>query len=123
MWHAGSLQDEGLHGVNRGWVVGKFLADPNRFTTEIEVKYWEFPLGTNNHPMKTSATTEWTYILSGRVRCLIDGEEIILNAGDYILIHPGTPNNTVSEILEAASGICVKAPSDPSAKTILPNPA
>ncbi len=120
MFYTGSLRQDAVNGVNRGWVVGKFLADPTRYTTEIEVKYWEFEVGNNHgHPAKTSDTTEWTYILTGRVRCEIEGQSLELKAGDYILIHPGTPNNTVAEILESASGICVKAPSDPTAKKIL----
>jgi hypothetical protein len=51
---------------------------------------------------------------------VIGVEELILSGGDYVLIHPGTPNNTVLEVLEDARILTVKAPSDPAAKRVIP---
>ena len=68
---------------------------------------------------KESAIIECTFILSGKVKGIVAGEEVILEAGDYIVIEPGVPNNLVIEILEYATGLTVKAPSDPSAKRVL----
>lgn len=82
--------------------------------------YWEFEAGKpSNHPTKVSSIIECTFILKGKVRSFVDGTEAILKAGDYIVIHPGTPNNLQVEILEDTAGITVKAPSDPSAKKII----
>lgn len=118
-YYVGSYKEDALNDPNRGWIVGKFKEDPPRKNNEIEIKYWEFSKGSTDHPMKESSIIECTFILKGRTRAIINNEEVILSAGDYIVIGPGTPNNTVAEILEDAAGLTVKAPSDPSAKKIL----
>jgi quercetin dioxygenase-like cupin family protein len=108
-------------GPNRGWIVGTFIKDVPRKNDEVEIMYWEFKAGQETkHPAKVSSIIECTFLLKGKTRCLVDGIETTLSAGDYIVIQPGTPNNTVAEILEDAAGITIKAPSDPSAKQILP---
>lgn len=105
--------------AHRGWFVGTFIEEGAAHTDDVEIKYWEFPVGPTNHGMKVSAIFECTLILAGKTRAVIDGEERVLTAGDYVAIQPGTPNNTVAEILERATGITIKAPSDPSAKRVV----
>lgn len=117
----GSLAPDAAAMERRGWLVGAFI-DPvdMRHCTDLEVKYIHFLRGQNpNHPAKMSSTTEFTLILSGTVRAVIGSEEMVLSQGDYVLIHPGTANNTVLEVLDDAALLTVKAPSDPSAKHVL----
>src|SRR5688572_5895999 len=96
-YYVGSYREDGLYGPNRGWIVGKFKDSKPRKTDDVEIRYWEFAQGSNDHPVKTSSIIECTFILQGRTKALVDGKEIILNAGDYIVIEPGTPNNLVAE--------------------------
>ena len=108
-----------------GWIAGVFFADDEtenaRTAQDLEVKHWAYPRGGGQcHPPKVATNTEWTMILSGSVLATVGGEHLTLNAGDYVLIHPGTPNNVVQEVLEDTVGITVKSPSDPTAKTVLP---
>lgn len=118
-YYVGSYRDDGLNEPNRGWIVGKFKDSPPRQNNEVEIKYWEFPAGPTDHPLKSSEIIECTFILSGSSRAMIGDDEIILKAGDYVVIQPGTPNNLVTDILEPIVGLTVKAPSDPSAKKVL----
>lgn len=119
-YYAGKFRDDGLNGPNRGWIVGSFMKDLPRKNDAVEIKYWEFKAGKDtNHPAKISSIIECTFILKGKIRGVIDGDEIILEAGDYVVIEPGTPNNVPAEALEDVAGITVKAPSDPTAKTII----
>jgi uncharacterized cupin superfamily protein len=90
-----------------------------RRTGDVEIKYWEYPVGPTGHRAKISKTTEVTFILEGETVAEIDGERLVLRVGDYVVIQPDTPNNTVVEILSNAAGLTVKAPSDPSAKKII----
>lgn len=120
-FYIGSYRNDGLHDPNRGWIVGKFKEDYPRKNDEVEVKYWEYPKGQTDHEAKESAIIECTFILKGKIRGVIAGKEVVLKAGDYVVIAPGIPNNTVIEILEDAVGLTVKAPSDPSAKKVLPS--
>lgn len=119
-YYIGDYREDALNGPNRGWIVGTFIENLPRKNNEVEIMYWEFKAGeVTNHPMKVSSIIECTLILKGKTKCLIDGEERILKAGDYIVIKPGVPNNNVFEILEDVAGITIKAPSDPSAKKVI----
>lgn len=117
-YYVGSYRDDGLNDPNRGWIVGKFKDTPPRQTNDLEIKYWEYEVGTTDHPSKESATIECTFILSGKTKGFVGADEIILNAGEYIVIQPNTPNNLVAEILKPTTGFTIKAPSDPSAKRV-----
>jgi len=105
----------------RGWIVGAFFDKHDmRHCRDLEVKYGQFRQGEDpNHPAKVSSTTEFTMILSGSVRARIGVREVILSQGDYVLIHPEIPNNVVLEVLQDATVLTVKAPSDPGAKRVL----
>lgn len=118
-YYTGSYRNDGLNEPNHGWIVGTFKDTLPRKNNEVEIKYWEYEAGPTDHPTKVSSIIECTFILSGKTRGIIDGQEVILKAGDYIVIHPGIKNNTVVEILEPASGLTIKAPSDPSAKKVI----
>lgn len=118
----GRLMEDAKRLDRRGWVVGSFFPresdDPYRNSESLEVKYWSYPRGGGaEHGAKSSSTTEWTFIISGRSRALLDDSVIELTGGDYVLIHPGTRNNLVAEVLEEMTAITIKAPSDPAAKS------
>lgn len=119
-YYIGNFREDGLNGPNRGWIVGTFIKDAPRKNEEVEIKYWEYKAGeVVNHGMKVSAIIECTFILKGKTKCLIGDDEIELRQGDYIVIQPGEPNNTVAEILEDTSALTIKAPSDPTAKRLV----
>jgi quercetin dioxygenase-like cupin family protein len=103
----------------RGWLLGSFATDQMRRVGEMEVKYWGFAPGVTEHERKTSDTLEVTMLLGGAIRGEIDGQEFLFQEGQYVIIPPGVPNNTVIEALTPAWGITIKAPSDPEAKRIV----
>jgi hypothetical protein len=119
-YYKGTFRDDARQGVNRGWIVGSFMADGPRRTEKVEIKYWEYPVGPTRHERKVSGIIEATFILKGRTLAEIGESQLVLEAGDYVVICPNTPNNTVLEILEDAAGLTVKAPSDTSAKRVAP---
>ncbi len=118
-FYHGSYRDDGLNDPNRGWIVGKFKDEPPRKNDALEIKYWEYKIGPTDHPTKVSSIIECTFLLKGKIRGIIDEQEVVLNAGDYIVIEPGIVNNVVVEVLEDAQALTIKAPSDPSAKKIV----
>jgi len=119
-YYIGSYRDDALNGPNRGWIVGKFLAEEPRKNDEVEIKYWEFNRGDDtDHPLKTSSIIECTLLLKGSLRGTIDNQDITMVGGDYVVIQPHTPNNLLVEVLEDCAGITIKAPSDPTAKQVL----
>jgi quercetin dioxygenase-like cupin family protein len=112
------LQDEFTRFLQRVCIASE-TSEPRK-NEEVEIKYWEFKAGEEvGHGTKVSAIIECTFILKGRTRCLVGDDEIELKQGDYIVIKPGTPNNTVVEIIEDVVGLTIKAPSDPTAKKLV----
>ncbi len=119
-YYVGDFREDGINGPNHGWIVGTFIESAPRKNEEVEIKYWEFKAGEAiDHGTKVSAIIECTFILKGKTKCLIGDDILELKQGDYIVIQPGTPNNTVAEILENTAGLTIKAPSDPTAKKIV----
>lgn len=119
-YYIGHYKKDAVEGGSKGWIVGSFMKDRTRYSEEVEVKYWGYKAGMpSNHPKKVSDTIEITFIIKGKTRCQINRVEVSLSAGDYIVIKPGTENNTVAEILEDTEGITIKAPSNPKAKHII----
>lgn len=93
------------------------MAQAPRKSEAVEIKYWEYKAGeVIKQYLKVSTIIECTFILKGRTKCRVGDEEVELKQGDYIVIAPGVPNNTVAEILEDVAALTIKAPSDPSAK-------
>ena len=123
---SGAMKDDADRLDRGGWILGVFFSEDEaerlRATDLLEVKYWSYPAGGGqSHPTKTSDTLEWSVVLTGKVKGRVGDDEVVLGAGDYVLIHPHTPNNLVLEVLEDVVAVTVKAPSDPSAKKTLPD--
>jgi len=118
-FYIGLVDEDGVDGPNRGWLVGSFIENATRQSDDVEIKYWKFPIGETTHDTKASSVIEVTFILSGMVRGEINGRSVKLTAGEYMVIPAGVKNNVPMMIHEAASGITIKAPSDNSQKTVI----
>ncbi|HPG37384.1 hypothetical protein KC976_03355 [Candidatus Saccharibacteria bacterium] len=116
-YHHSQYQADGQD--HRGWFIGSFMENPAARTDVVEIKYTEFPVGPTEHGLKTSGTFECSIMVSGKARAIIGDDEKIWQAGDFIAIEPGTPNNLVLEILEPVQIFTVKAPCDPTAKKVI----
>jgi quercetin dioxygenase-like cupin family protein len=93
--YLGNFKEDALNGQNKGWVVGTFMESGPRSTKAVEVKYWEFPVGETAHDKKVSATFETTFILASELHGEVDGRQIKLKKGEYVVVQPGVSNNIV----------------------------
>ena len=102
---------------DKWWFVGHFMPEGYRKTKAVGLKYWRFNKGEEaSHEPKNGEplSTEFDLILSGRVHGVIAGMDIILSAGEYVIIPPNTPSNLILKVLEEpVIGLTIKAPSDP----------
>ena len=82
-------------------------------TNNFELKYWTFTKShTPSHKPKTQEkSTEYNFIIKGKVNGNIAGEPITLETGDYVIIPPGTQSNLIEEVEEDVIGITIKSPS------------
>ena len=117
-YYKGNLRVD-AESAHAGWVVGEFMEDKFRNTKDVEIKYWEFPVGKTDHAAKTSTAIEITIVLEGEIRGVVAGESTVIGAGEYIVMQPNTPNNIVHTIAASARGITIKAPSNVNNKTLL----
>lgn len=83
---------------------------------DFEFKYWEFRkncCSTKPHESKLQRNAmEYNFIIEGKIRGRVDKEkDIILKAGDYIIIRPGFVINLEQEIIKDTKGITIKTPS------------
>lgn len=111
-FHCGNIVDaEALR--RGGWFIGHFIEDDEtRRTDSFEVKSWRFDVGATSHtPKRLKDVWEFTLILEGRGRGVIDGEEIELGERQYFVVPPGICNNFPDYVYQPMRGITVKAPS------------
>jgi mannose-6-phosphate isomerase-like protein (cupin superfamily) len=104
------------------WFVGHFIPWGGcRKTEAMGLKYWKFSKGEEalHKPKKGEpGATECTMIFKGSVRGTIDGEQITLSAGEYVIIRPNTPSNLIEKVLEEPLvGLTIKAPNKPDQDT------
>ncbi len=111
-FHAGDIVDAEKLGRD-GWFVGHFVKnDRTRYTRRFEVKSWHFPKGKTPHgPKRSMGVWEFTLVLKGRGRGVINGEDVELKEGQYFVVRPNTCNNFPAYVLEPIRGITLKAPS------------
>jgi mannose-6-phosphate isomerase-like protein (cupin superfamily) len=114
-YHGNFYNDSEEHPESRGWIVGQFLdvGKGARKTEKVEIKFWKFRKGedTKHTSKHQKSALECTLILKGRVSGEIDGEAVVLEENDYVVIPPGIENNFPTQILEDVVGLTIKAPS------------
>jgi mannose-6-phosphate isomerase-like protein (cupin superfamily) len=102
-------------GNKRGWIFGSFREIKSLAkTNDFELKYWFFKKGEEalHEPKFQVLATEYNFIMRGKIKGRVgDKKDIILEAGDYIVIRPGEIVNLQQEIIEDVEGITIKAPS------------
>jgi len=95
---------------------GKGLAKTEAF----EFKYWAFPAteksikvkGKPHEPKFQCCATEYNFIIEGKIKGQVGKtKNIILKAGDYIVIKPGFPVDLQQVVMEDVKGITIKTPS------------
>lgn len=104
---------------NEGWFLGQFIKSGLRKTNLLEIKYWELKPGKTTHKRKIQNSLEIIIILKGGIEGEINGGSITVKKGEYIVIAPNVPNNSVIKAVGRTKGITIKAPSSISCPKIL----
>ncbi len=99
--------------TKKGWLVGHFM-EYYRNTNKMCVKFWKFNKGEEkDHQLKyEKEAVECTIILKGKVQGVIDGKELIFQAGEYVVIPAKIRSNMIVKVLEEpVEGFTIKSPS------------
>jgi len=98
-----------IQDFKKGWLIGNF--EPSLFKSDdVEIGIKNYVKGTIEEKHHHKLTTEYTIIISGKVK-MLDKEFI---AGDIIKIEPNIENEF--HCLEDACVLVIKTPSIPSDK-------
>jgi len=102
--------------VDYVWLFGNLdnLKDGDQEKNDnFEMKYWAFTKNDNppHKPKTQNQSTEYTFIIKGKVEGKVAGESIVLETGEYVIIQPKTESNLVEKVIENTVGITIKAPS------------
>lgn len=118
-YYIGEYKKDAAENGHRGWLVGEFMENFPFKTDLVEIKYWEYDVGPTNHDTKISGIFECTFILEGEISGTVDGKEVRLSEGAYVVIPPGIMNGFPQIVYKKVRGLTIKAPSDPSAKKVV----
>lgn len=83
------MRIEHIDNFTKGWFIGNF--DPSLKRTEnFEIAYHKHPHGYECVPHYHKITTEYNYVISGRIQLLNHATKIThtVNAGDLFIIYP-----------------------------------
>jgi len=112
-YYIGSVEEAAS---KKGWLIGSFLKKNNPcFTEAVEVGWKELDTKTKIAKHIHKLATEITVIIKGSTTEIINGQQLVLKAGNYVIIHPFTP----AETLHAEEGtivLVIKTPSVPGDK-------
>jgi glyoxylate utilization-related uncharacterized protein len=76
------------------------------------LKYWEFKKDVPKiHSSKSQKNSiEYNFIIEGKIQGMIMDNEVVLEAGDFVVIKPGFEINLQGKVLEDTKGITIKIP-------------
>ncbi len=103
----------------RGWLCGHFMSEGSILkTNELEVKYGQLNPGDVEPKHYHPKGEELFIIIEGKLKVVIDGEEYILEKGDFVFEKAGTHEEVV-EVIEPTIFIAVRTPSVPDNKLVV----
>jgi quercetin dioxygenase-like cupin family protein len=71
-----------------GWLLGHFMPTGLTKSSDLEIKIITLSKGFRSEPHYNKTSTKIDLIWKGKAIWLVDGREIIMNSGDYLVISP-----------------------------------
>ena len=102
----------------KGYLVGAFMESAGYSDLQnesLEIAVLDLPVCDESKPHYHKVMTEINYVISGKLDLVVDGEELVAEAGQFFVIKPGTvlqnPTNDPGTRV-----VVVKSPSLPDDK-------
>ncbi len=107
------------HDDTRGWLCGQFFPNGNIFKTDqLEVKYSTIMPGEIVQKHFHPNGEELVIVIDGKMRAVYDGDEYLLEKGDFIFQQARTYEEIV-EVIEPTTLCSIRTPSIPDNKIIV----
>lgn len=104
--------------ITGGYFMGAFMEGkgyPELNSSEVEVAVIALPLKDNSPPHFHKKMTEITYVVKGTLHLIVDGNDIDLKQGEFLVVHPGSVLQNPSNEPETKVFV-IKIPSIPGDK-------
>ncbi len=109
---------EGSESIS-GWLCGQFFSEESGLKTDqLEVKCATMMPGDTEAEHYHPTGQEMLIIVKGRVKIILDGEEHVLQGGDFVFQKSGT-HETITDVIEPTTYIAIRTPSVPSNKVVV----
>ena len=105
----------------KGYFIGQFMGQrgfPELETEEVEVAWKTLPTNFSEEPHYHKGGVEINIVIKGSYKAIVNGQELTLTAGNFLVVYPQTVLQNVSAE-EGTELIVVKAPSVPDDKFIV----
>ena len=99
-----------------GWIYGSFMPEGLQKDDRVEVKITTWPKGSNNSAHSQKTATKIDIVFQGKAIWEVDGEDVELGPGDYVIVPPKTPTRIKEVLTEDFLVQTIKFPSDPADK-------
>lgn len=97
----------------KGWIYGSFMPEGPHKDDRVEIKMAIWKKGQENEYHSQKTATKIDLILEGEVVWEIDGEDVGLKKGDYVIVPPGVKARVKKIISDEAFVETIKFPSLP----------
>lgn len=102
-----------------GWIYGSFMPEGIQKDDRVEIKVTKLDKSFTTRSHYSKVGTKLDIIWKGKAIWEVDGEEIILNTGDYLIISPGTKIAVKKVLSDELIVQTIKIPSIPGDKVIV----
>lgn len=102
-----------------GWIYGSFMPEGLQKDDRAEIKITTYNAGYSNEYHSQKTATKIDIIWQGEAVWGIDGEDVPLKSGDYIIVPPGVRTRMKQVISSTLIVQTIKFPSDPSDKILV----
>ena len=108
-------------GLNRNeWVMGIFMPENDpRHSPHIEMKSWIRRPQDPPEKSKYDDSINVTLIFGGEGFGEVEGKEMYVRTGDYLVVQPGIRVAFPTKVLKTIYGVTFKAPSNPGGKHVV----
>jgi quercetin dioxygenase-like cupin family protein len=99
-----------------GWIYGSFMPEGLQKDDRVEVKITKWKKGSENTPHFQKTATKIDIMFEGKGVWEIDGQDVELNSGDYVIVPPKVVTRIKSVLTDEILVQTIKVPSDPADK-------
>jgi quercetin dioxygenase-like cupin family protein len=104
---------------NRGWIYGSFMPEGLHKDDRLEIKVAKLDKSFTSPPHYAKKGTKLDIIWKGEAIWIVDGEEIFLKEGDYVIIPPQVVVEVKQVLSEELIVQTIKTPSLPEDKVVV----